>query len=129
MDQSSLSDDGSSQAPAFTVLNAETAGTHAETPRIEGLLHQGVTESIIGAFYDVYNALGFGFLENVYCGALTYELRHRGHRVAREVSVPVFYKGVQIAKYKIDFVVNDVVVVELKSTEVLNPSDQRQLLN
>ena len=57
----------------------------------------------------------------MYCAALVYELRKRGHRVAREFAVPVFYDGHVIAKYRIDFVVDDVIVVEVKSTELLNP--------
>jgi len=59
----------------------------------------------------------------------TIELRRRGHKVAREVSVPVFYDGIQIAKYRLDFLVDDLIVLEVKSTALLNPSDQRQLLN
>jgi hypothetical protein len=49
--------------------------------------------SVIGAFYAVYNELGFGFLEEVYAAALEIELRLRGHRVAREVWVDVYYRG------------------------------------
>jgi GxxExxY protein len=92
-------------------------------------LHQEITESIIACFFAVYDRLGFGFLENVYCGAMTHELRRRGHRVSREVLTPVYYDGVKVARYKMDFVVDDVVVLEIKSTERLNPNDQRQLLN
>lgn len=93
------------------------------------LLHGDVTKSIIAAFYAVYNKLGFGFLENVYGGALALELRRRGHRVAREVQVPVYYDGVEVGKYRVDFIVDDGVVLELKSTAVLNRSDPRQLLS
>lgn len=73
--------------------------------------------------------LGFGFLENVYVAALILELRRRGHSVAREVLVPVLYDGVVIARYRMDLIVDDCVVIEVKSTELLNPNDQRQLLN
>ncbi len=114
---------------ASTDVNADRAGHGADTARTERLVHGSTTRSIIGAFYAVYDKLGFGFLENVYCAALTIELRRRGHKVAREVSVPVFYDGVQIAKYRIDFIVDDLIVLEVKSTTVLNPSDKRQLLN
>lgn len=84
---------------------------------------------MIACFYAVYDRLGFGFLENVYCGALTLELKRRGHQVSREVLTPVYYDGVQVARYKIDFVVDDVIILEVKSTKLLNPNDQRQLLN
>ena len=93
------------------------------------MLHEDVTSAVIGAFYAVYNKLGYGFLENVYCAALELELRRRGLRVAREVLVPVYYDGSQIAKYRMDFVTEDVVVLESKSTAALNPSASRQLLN
>jgi len=112
-------------SPAF---NDETAGKGQETAG-KKLLYADVTQAIIDAFFAVYNKLGFGFLENVYVGALVLELRRRGHSVAREVLVPVFYDGVIVARYRMDLVVDDCVVVEVKSTEVLNPNDQRQLLN
>ena len=80
-------------------------------------------------FLVVYNKLGFGFLENVYSGALLLESKRRGHHVAREVSVPILYDGVQIARYKMDFIVDDLVVVEVKSSAVLSPTDRRQVLN
>lgn len=92
-------------------------------------MHERVTKSIIDAFFTSYNKLDFGFLENVYCGALAVELRRRGHRVSRQVAVPVLYDGVEIARYRMDFVVDDAVIVEVKSTAHLNSSDSRQLSN
>jgi GxxExxY protein len=124
-----MSPDGSSEPEASSVLNTEPAENCAETAPIRKLLHEDVTKSIIAAFFTVYNKLGYGFLENVYCGALALELRRRGHRVAREVAVPVYYDGEQVAKYRMDFIADDVIVLEVKSTAVLNPSDKRQLLN
>ena len=129
MRQPPRGDDHSSQNQASTVGNAERAGNSAEKARVETLLHEEVTKAIIDAFFAVYNKLGFGFLESVYCAALAYELRKRGHRVVRELSVPVFYDGHPIARYRIDFVVDDVVVVEVKSTDVLSPRGRRQLMN
>ena len=127
--QSAHTAESSAAEPASSALNADTSGNGAGTAPIKKLLHEELTKSIIGGFYDVYNTFGYGFPEAVYTNALAIELRHRGHRVARELPVPVFYKGVQIAKYKLDFVVDDLVVVESTSTELLNPFDQRQLLN
>lgn len=121
-------DDDSVPRTASTAFNDERAGKGQGKAR-KKLLHAEVTQAIIDAFFAVYNKLGFGFLENVYCGALILELRRRGHSVAREVLVPVFYDGVVVARYRMDLVVDDCVVVEVKSTEVLNPNDQRQLLN
>lgn len=85
------------------------------------------THSIIGAFYDVYNTLGFGFLEHVYVLALERELRGRGHKVARELSVRVVYKGEELCTQRLDMVVDDRIVVETKSTFDLHPSAHRQL--
>ena len=84
---------------------------------------------MIGAFYEVYNQLGFGFLEFIYARALEKELLKRGRTVAREVAVPVFYKGELIANQRVDMVVDDKVMVEIKSTEVLHPRSHRITLN
>lgn len=92
------------------------------------LLHEALTESVIGAFFDVYNILDFGFLEHVYSAALERELRSRGHSVGREVGVEVMYKGEEIASQRLDMVVDDCLVVEIKSTMLLPPTAKRQLL-
>jgi hypothetical protein len=60
-----------------------------------------------GGFYEVYNALGYGFLEQVYMAALERELRARGHEVGREVWAPVHYKGEEISKQRIDMIVDE----------------------
>jgi len=65
-----------------------------------------LTRSVIGAFYEVYNTLGFGFLETAYSAAFEWELRARGHQVAREVGVRVVYKGFPIATHRLDLVVD-----------------------
>ena len=94
-----------------------------------GLLEERLTHSVIGAFYDVYNALGFGFLEQVYMSALERELRTRGHAVDREVWVRVQYKGEEIARQRIDMVVDDRLLVEAKSSQDLHKSAPRQVYN
>lgn len=88
-----------------------------------------LTRSVIGAFYEVYNALGYGFLEHVYVMALERELIERGHRVAREVSVRVSYKAHVLAVQRIDMVVDDRVVVETKAGAELPGVAKRQLFN
>ena len=93
------------------------------------LIEERLTHSVIGAFFDVYNTLGFGFLEHVYVMALERELLERGHRVAREVYVPVFYKGALLATQRIDMIVDDRLVVETKSTRALHKDATRQLYN
>ena len=96
---------------------------------IERLAETVTTGHVIGAFYEVYNQLGFGFLEFIYARALEKELLKRGRMVAREVAVPVFYKGELIANQRVDMVVDDKVMVEIKSTEVLHPRSHRITLN
>ena len=93
------------------------------------LAHERLTHSVIGAFFEVYNVLGFGFLEQIYAAALTRELRARGHRVECEVSVPVLYKGVVIGCQRIDLLVDRAVVVETKATHALHASAKRQVYN
>jgi GxxExxY protein len=97
--------------------------------RAHPLLEQEVTESIIGAFYDTFNELRYGFLESVYSAAITELLRERGHRVQREVSVPIYFRGKVIARQRLDMIVDDKVVVEIKSTDILHQSAHRQLLS
>jgi GxxExxY protein len=91
------------------------------------LAEEQLTQSIIGAFFDVYNSLGFGFLEHVYVLALEREVLAREHRVAREVSVRIMYKGEELCTQRLDMIVDDKVVVETKSTYHLHPSADRQL--
>ncbi len=93
------------------------------------LAAEHITREIISAFFEVFNALGAGFLESVYTAALERELLSRGLRVAREVSVAVVYKGFDVANQRIDLVVNDQVVVECKAGPVLHPSATHQLRN
>lgn len=93
------------------------------------LKHEGLSGSIIGAFFDVYNALGYGFLEHLYVTALERELRMRGHEVVRELSVRVMYKGDELGVQRLDMVVDRLVVVEVKSTSALDKIAPRQLYN
>jgi GxxExxY protein len=91
------------------------------------LFEEDLTRSVIGAFYEVYNTLGFGFLEHVYAAALERELRERGHDVGREVSVVIYYKGVELARQRLDMVVDGKLVVEIKSTYELHKAAPRQV--
>jgi GxxExxY protein len=93
------------------------------------LIHERLTQSVIGAFYEVYNTLYSGRLEQVYVKALAIELRERGHQVELEVGVRVWYKGHMVAWHRLDMLVDGTLVVEVKSTDTLHPSAQRQLIN
>lgn len=93
------------------------------------LVHEAITRSIIGAFYDVFNYLGVGFLESVYAAALTKVLRSRGHLVQREVAVDVWYEDEVIARQRVDMLVDGKVIVEVKAGDRLTTSARLQLAN
>src|SRR5262245_12556476 len=93
------------------------------------LVEENLTGSVIGAFFEVYKHLGFGFLESLYAGALDRELRARGHLVAREVGVRVYYKGEDLGSQRMDMVVDDKLLIEIKSTLDLPKIWRRQVLN
>ncbi len=93
------------------------------------LLEEHLSRSAIGAFYATYRKLGFGFLESIYVLGLERELTSRGHRVGREVAVPVYYDGDILAYQRMDLVVDDRLVLEVKATEILHKDAPRQFLN
>lgn len=92
-------------------------------------LHADLTGDIIGAFYHVYNTLGYGFLEAVYQNALMVTLRKRGHHVDVRQPVEVRFEGVIVGNYFADLIVNRIVIIELKSVETLCDAHEAQLLN
>jgi GxxExxY protein len=88
-----------------------------------------LTREIIGAAIEVHKQLGPGMLESAYEECLSYELECRGLTVARQKPVPVVYKEVKLeCGYRIDILVNDTVVLELKSVDVLGPIHEAQIL-
>ena len=93
------------------------------------LIEEELTHSVLGCFFEVYTVLGFGFVEKIYLGALQVELRERGHLVQREVPVCVEYKGHVLSKHRIDMIVDQKLVIEVKSTFLLPPQSGRQLYN
>jgi GxxExxY protein len=93
------------------------------------LKHSELTKLIIGVFYDVYNELGFGFLESVYRKSLQLALREKGLKVEAEVAVPVFFRGINVGDFRADLVVNDCVLLELKTAETIVIAHEAQVLN
>jgi GxxExxY protein len=91
--------------------------------------HSDLTEQIIGSFYTVYSALGYGFLEKVYVNALMIELRQRGMNANDEFKINVYYSGQQIGEYYADLIVNDLVILEIKAVKNLADEHEAQLLN
>ena len=99
----------------------------AETRR--DLIHSALTEQIIGAAIEVHKALGPGLLESVYEECLCRELHLRGLHFERQIAVPVIYKGVALdCGYRLDLIVEDSVVLELKCVGRVLPVHEAQLI-
>jgi GxxExxY protein len=89
-----------------------------------------LTEAIIGAAIAVHRELGPGLLESAYEACLIFELAERGFQLERQKELPVVYKGVRIdCGYRMDVVVEDRVVLELKAVERLEPIHEAQLMS
>lgn len=93
------------------------------------LLHEDLTSLILKTFYEVYNELGFGFLEKVYQNALYNELKNNGFEVESQKQIKVYYKNIEVGEYYADLIVNDKVILELKATEAITEAHEFQLLN
>jgi GxxExxY protein len=93
------------------------------------LKHGELTDKIIGIFYDVYNELGYGFLESVYEESLLIALRDAGLAADRQVPVPVWFRNHKVGDFRADLLVESTVLLELKSTRVLERAHEAQLLH
>jgi GxxExxY protein len=91
--------------------------------------HEQLTERIIGCAYRVYNKMGFGFLESVYERCLLIELRKAGLRAESQQPITVTYDGEAVGDFVADIVVEDTVIVELKSVRQIAPAHEAQLVN
>ena len=91
--------------------------------------HANLTEKIIGAFFAVYNRLGYGFSEKVYENALALELQKLGLKVEQQKQVTVYYDRQAVGEYLADIVANEAVIVELKAVRQLSKDHEAQLLN
>lgn len=90
---------------------------------------ENIASEIVDSSYKVHSLLGPGLLENVYETCLDFELRKRGFPVVRQVSLPIKYESVTLdAGLRMDMVVDDLVVVEIKAVEQLHPLHTAQLL-
>ena len=93
------------------------------------LKHGELTEQIIGVFYDVYNELGYGFLESTYSEAMLIALQDAGLSASREVSVPVWFRSRKAGQYSADLLVNDCALLELKTARTIESAHEAQLLH
>ncbi len=93
------------------------------------LLNNELTSLILKTYYEVYNELGYGFLEKVYQNALLIELKNKGLEVTPNKKIKVYYKGENVGDYYADIIVNDTVILELKAAEYIIDQFENQLLN
>lgn len=91
--------------------------------------HSELTDTVIGVFYEVYNELGFGFLESVYRNSLRHALLDKGLSVEQEVAVSVFFRGHNVGDFRADLVVNRTILLELKTAEQIVAAHESQVLN
>jgi GxxExxY protein len=103
---------------------------HGDTEARSKLLHESLTEKVIGAAIEVHPGLGPGLLESAYEECLCHELHLRGIPFRRQVSLPVTYKGVNLdCGYRIDVIAEDEIILELKCVEHVLPLHEAQLLS
>jgi GxxExxY protein len=102
---------------------------HGGTEARSKLLHEGLTEQVIGAAIEVHREPGPGLMESVYEECLCHELHLRNLNFERQVPLPVRYKGVSLdCGYRIDLVIEDLLILELKCVEHVLPVHEAQLL-
>lgn len=92
-------------------------------------LHSELTGKIIKAFYNVYNELGYGFLEKVYEHSMLIELESFGLECRAQVPINVYYEGEKVGEYYADILVENKVIIELKAAEGIREEHEAQLLN
>jgi GxxExxY protein len=91
--------------------------------------HQKITGQIIQSVYKVHNTLGFGYLENVYQNSLLIELEKNGLKAVKEIPIQVSYDGRIVGEYVADILVEEQIILELKSVKALHPAHEAQLIN
>ena len=93
------------------------------------LLRKEISKPILQVFYDVYNQLGYGFLEKVYQNAMYFELIAQGYKVEAQKQIKVYFKNQLVGEFYADLLVEDTIIVELKACEHLINSHIAQLMN
>jgi GxxExxY protein len=93
------------------------------------MLYQDLSDKIIKCFYEVYNILGYGFLEKVYESALFNELKISGLNCERQKKIDVYYKATLVGEYYADIIVEDKIILELKAAEAICEEHEFQLIN
>ena len=91
--------------------------------------HEALTEKLIGAFYEVYNELGHGFLESVYQNAFVVALEEKQVSHEQQVAIDEFFHDVSVGDFRADLIAESRVLVELKAVNSLDRSHEKQILN
>ena len=91
--------------------------------------HSELTDQIIGVFYDVYNELGYGFLESVYRNSLQFALQDAGLEAEAEIPVSVFFRRRNVGDFRADLIVNKCLLLELKTADAIDNAHEAQVLN
>ena len=93
------------------------------------LKHKELTDGILKTFYEVYNELGYGFLEKVYQNSMYIELKNKGYQVEVQNKIKVYYKGTEVGEYYADLIVENLVILELKAVDYIVKDFENQILN
>jgi GxxExxY protein len=93
------------------------------------LKHKELTDGILKTFYEVYNELGYGFLEKVYQDSMYIELKNKGYQVEAQNKIKVYYKGTEVGEYYADLIVENLVILELKAVDYIVKDFENQILN
>jgi GxxExxY protein len=95
----------------------------------DNYIHSELTDKIINCAYDVYNQLGYGFLEKVYENAMMIKLPKKGLEVAQQAPINVYFEDKCVGEYSADILVNGTVILELKAVSSLSKAHEVQLVN
>lgn len=93
------------------------------------MLYQELSNKIIKAYYNVYNSLGYGFLEKVYENSMRLELQSMGLNVEQQKNIKVYHREKEVGDYYADLMVEQLIILELKTAESLCEEHEAQLLN
>ena len=118
-----------SMSSLTSLILSRTLKSHTDNTDYTDMSEDDLTYQIRGAIFDVYNSLGPGLLESVYEEALVFELQQRGLKVERQLEVPIRYKGQELkTALRLDLLIENTIIVELKSVEEMKPVFAKQLL-
>jgi GxxExxY protein len=92
-------------------------------------LYKDISDKLLKAFYNVYNTLGYGFLEKVYENSMFVELQKFGLKAEKQKHITVYYDEVQVGEYFADLIIEEIIIVELKAAESLCEEHEIQLIN